>query len=232
MEPNEMAVPQPERVNPTILHTFIVISVTLLICVISYFLFLQPAISVLKQESLTKDNQIKNLEQLADNQEVELTSLRSQLQEARESVVILEREMTTFGDFENSDNLLNRNSLFNTVEAIELRAEPSIQSDVLYSIESGVTGEVTEGPRLVDEEVWWRVAFRTEEEGWVREASLERVPSVVIRIDLDQDGESDIKIRWEGEYDLNGIVAEPGTDGTYIRYKGEAMPEPYKVTEL
>jgi len=232
MEPNEIVSPQTEKANSAILPVFIAISVTLLICVISYFLILQPTISELKQESLTKDNQIKDLEQLAGNQEIELTSLRSQLQEANESVVILEREMTTFGDSENSDNLLNRNSLFNTVEAIELRAEPSIQSDVLYSIESGVTGEVTEGPRLVNEEVWWRVAFRTEEEGWVSESFLERVPSVVIRIDLDQDGESDIKIRWEGEYNLDGIVAQPGTDGTYIRYKGEAMPEPYKVTEL
>lgn len=227
-----MAVPQPERLTKTILPTIIAVIVTLLICTTTYFLLVQPTISDLKQELLTKENQTEELRQLASDQEVELTSLRSQLQQARESVVILEREMTTFGDFDNTDNLLNRNSLFKTVQSIELREEPNTLSEVLYSVENGVTGEVVEGPRLVNEEVWWKVDFRTEEEGWVSESFLERVPSVVIRIDLDQDGESDIKIRWEGEYDLDGIVAEPGTDGTYIRYKGEAMPEPYKVIEL
>jgi hypothetical protein len=80
--------------------------------------------------------------------------------------------------------------------------------------------------------VWWNVSFRSSEEGWVNELFLERVPSIVIRIDTDQDGQSDVKIRWEGEYDLDRIVAEPGIDGTYIRYKGEAMPEPYEVVEL
>ena len=227
-----MVASQPERVNTIILPVFIAVGSTLLISAISYFLLIQPTISELNQELVTKDNKIQELEQLVDNQEIEITNLSNELLTARESVVILEREMTTFGDFENTDNLLNRNSLFNTVQPTELRSEPNIESDVLFSIENGVTGEVIEGPRLVNEEVWWKVSFRTEEAGWASESFLERVPSVVIRIDLDQDGESDIKIRWEGEYDLDGIVAEPGTDGTYIRYKGEVMPEPYKVTEL
>ncbi len=227
-----MVTSQPGKVNTTLLPAIVAVIVTLLICTIAYFLLVQPTVSELKQELLTKVDQTEELGQLASDQEVELTSLRSQLLEARESVVVLEREMTTFGDFENTDNLLNRNSLFKTIQSIELREEPNTLSDVLFSIESGVTGEIIEGPRLVGEEVWWKVSFRTEEEGWASESFLERVPSVVIRIDLDQDGESDIKIRWEGEYDLDGIVAEPGTDGTYIRYKGEAMPEPYKVIEL
>ena len=49
--------------------------------------------------------------------------------------------------------------------------------------------------------------------------------SAVIRVDLDQDGENDITITWEGDYRLDSIIAEQGVDGTYIRYLGNALPE-------
>jgi len=49
--------------------------------------------------------------------------------------------------------------------------------------------------------------------------------SAIISVDLDQDGETDITITWEGNYRLESIVAEQGTDGTYIRYLGNGLPE-------
>lgn len=207
---------------------FIAIFLTILVCLVLCLLFFLHEI----KECRNNEVQIKSLQSDLVDRTSELSNLATQLHKAKESLVILEREMTTFNDFDNTENLINRNSLFKTVQQIDLRIEPTVDSEVLHNIESGVTGEVIDGLRLVEGDVWWKVSFRSGEEGWVSEALLERVSSVVIKIDLDKDGKSDIKIRWEGEYDLDGIVAEPGTDGTYIRYKGKAMPEPYEVVEL
>ncbi|WP_425085825.1 cadherin-like domain-containing protein [Ruegeria profundi] len=49
--------------------------------------------------------------------------------------------------------------------------------------------------------------------------------SAIINVDLNQDGEGDITITWEGNYRLESIVAEQGVDGTYIRYLGNTLPE-------
>ena len=49
--------------------------------------------------------------------------------------------------------------------------------------------------------------------------------SAIIHVDLDQDGTNDITITWEGNYRLASIVAEQGSDGTYIRYLGNVIPE-------
>ena len=219
--------------KPTALLVSLIVAVSLLILSALYVtILLLPQVSQLEKQTAAKYETIAALNNELSYQTVEITDLKSSLHEAKEAVLILEREITTFGVIENTDNLINRNSLFKTIQQIELLAEADVDSEVVHTVETDVTGEVKDGPRLLGESAWWQVAFKDGEEGWVSEDNLERIPSVVIRIDLDQDGEPDIKMRWEGEYDLDGIVAEPGVDGTYIRYKGEAMPEPFEVIEL
>jgi len=198
----------------------------------TYFLMVSGQMTNQKEENQAKDILITSLTQDLEDVTLSQEELNLMLRSEKEKVVALEREMTTFSESSNTDNLINENSLFTTIQDIELRSGPVADSDIKFEVSSGITGEVIEGPRLVGDEVWWNVSFRSSEEGWVNELFLERVPSIVIRIDTDQDGQSDVKIRWEGEYDVDRIVAEPGIDGTYIRYKGEAMPEPYEVVEL
>jgi hypothetical protein len=206
--------------------------IAILVCLALYFSIIGNEQKNLTEENNAKTLLIESLNKEIETKTVSLEQLNLTLHDTKEKLVTLEREMTTFNDHENVENLINRNSLIKTLQDLELRSHPDTDSEIKYEIGPNMTGEIIDGPRLIGDEVWWKVSFRSGEEGWVHEALLVRVPSVVIKIDTDKDGVSDVKIRWEGDYDLDGIVATQGVDGTYIRYKGKAMPEPYKVIEL
>jgi len=149
------------------------------------------------------------------------------IQQLQEMIVILQRKLTTIQGQKEGQNLINGNSIAETNEDIKLFAEPSDKSKVLAKQARGKSGEVSAGPRLIDGEVWWRFKFRDGTEGWSPESKLTRMPSTTVSFPYEEDGvQKWSKIRFMGEYDPDGFVAEPGEDGTYIRYKGKVV-EPY-----
>lgn len=176
-------------------------------------------------------SEIETLSTDVANVRAEKSTLEQQLRSSEETILSLEREMTQYRGQLPGENLLNANSIFKTVASVDLYELASSESSVVTTIDEGVMGEVKEGPRLVNGEVWWSVSFRDGAEGWTNEQLLERVPSTVLSIDEDEDGVPESRIRLVGTYDRDGFVVEPQEDSTNIRYQGEPI-EPYDVTRF
>ncbi len=217
--------------NNTI-YFFSGLGLTIVVSVMIFVFLLLPRYQEVTNNLEVKNSKIESLMVDLVSKNKEVVDLEEKLLAAQESIVILQREMTTFGEYDNTDNLLNSNSMFETLQIINLKESPGLASVATHKIVKDTPGEIIDGPRLVDGSVWWKVSFKDEEEGWVDEILLKRVPSIVLRIDADSDGITDSTIRFVGDYDPRGFVVEAADGNTIIRYKGEIISEPYKVTNL
>jgi len=148
----------------------------------------------------------------------------------QETILRYERQLTVERGQTPGENLINQNSVAYTQKQVRLYENPDY-SDEYVSQNKEELGEVVQGPKLVDKEVWWEFEFRDGKRGWSPEQYFTREPSVVLRIDTDQDGMHDVKMRFIGEYDTDGFYVEPAEDGTYIKYRGDSV-EPFSVKQL
>ena len=192
---------------------------------LGYLCAVLVAMSVLPMQQAQA--QIANQTQVETAKQVQLAELIHKLQE---TIITLQRKMTTLHGQREGENLINENSIAQTNVVIDLYTKPSYESDVVASQPVGVWGEVSAGPKLVAGEVWWQFDFRDETSGWSPESKLTRSPSTVIEIDVDLDGTPDSTFRLMGEFDSDGFTVEPVAGGTEIRYKG-AKVEVYEIIE-
>lgn len=139
--------------------------------------------------------------------------------ELQEKVLVLQRKQYE-SKYQETTNIIHANSYVEATTRVTLYNSPEKGSATGRQYK-GDGGEITAGPRLVNGEVWWKVDFTDEDEGWVKEKYLVRIPSITISQDQDGDGEDDVKVRILGDYRADRIILYPHSGGV----------EPYYIPE-
>lgn len=155
---------------------------------------------------------------MSTERQQELLALISQLQE---KVLILQRKIYE-NKHQSTTNIIHGNSYVEVTRTALLYKEPGRGTSVGKQ-SRGADGDVSGGPRLINGEVWWKIAFTGGDEGWVKEKYLKRIPSVGIYSDVDGDGKKELVQRVIGDYDSDRFILFPYSDGIAIIYIKEEM---------
>ena len=123
----------------------------------------------------------------------------------------------------NGLDYINSNSLVKTKGEIQVMESPGSNAKVLGLQNANVEGLVSNDLRYRNGKIWWLINFELGVDGWVPEASLTRIPSVILNIDTNSDGNPDSKIRLVGEYELDKFIIENKGDGSQIKYIGKDL---------
>lgn len=152
--------------------------------------------------------------QLGNAQTMDRAAMLQKIDELYEQIITLQRQLTMVkGQIDT--NYINQSSLVSANGDIKLRQNPGYSAAVIGMKKSFAQGEVAGNPRYVDKAIWWPVEFSEDEQGWVAESQLTRIPSLVIGIDEDGDGIEEGHMRFVGEY-TNTIPAFKHVDGNTV----------------
>ncbi len=157
-------------------------------------------------------------------------SLREQIIQL---IITLQRKITeTTG--QTDTNLINRNSLVQANKDFFVKDAPYDKAGVVSAQKKGHLGEVVAGPVYYDASVWWNIDFIEGADGWVKEfTSVERVPSVIVSIDVNQDGVDETRFRLIGTYDREKFNVSATADGnSVITYDGEVLDNQFIYEEI
>jgi hypothetical protein len=150
----------------------------------------------------------------------QISLLMEMIANLQEQLLVKERKQ--FQDMHQSDtNVIHGNSYVIATKRITLYKAPDGQSSVGKQSDAD-GGDVIDGPRLIEGQIWWKVEFE-ENEGWVNENYLERVPSISINHDLDGDGVKERVARILGDYRADRFILFPRKNEVIPVYVDEGM---------
>lgn len=152
----------------------------------------------------------------------QLLKLVAQLQE---KLLVLQRKQYEKA-YQKNTNIIHGNSYVEAQQKVHLYKQPNDGRSIAIE-KKGARGEVSGGPRLIEGQVWWQVAFEKGGEGWLQEKYLERIPSIIISQDTNGDGVDDVKMRVIGNYDASRIFLFPSSEGVTILN----IPEHLQIVE-
>lgn len=162
----------------------------------------------------------------AESERIE--AMRAQIAQLIKLVAILQEKQLImqrkkYEDFHQTDtNIIHANSYVEATTRVTLYKNPEGGSTVGKQ-SKGDGGDIAGGPRLIDGEIWWKVAFTDGDEGWVLEKNLERIPSVAIYMDKDGDGVKEKITRILGDYNAERFILFPHEKGLSPVYIEEDM---------
>ncbi|MFM2423720.1 MAG: hypothetical protein RLZZ70_105, partial [Candidatus Parcubacteria bacterium] len=137
----------------------------------------------------------------------------------QEQLLQLERQVLTHTG-QTTTNYVVPGGYIKTTKKVPVYEKPGVKK--MATVAKGSIGTVVGDPRLIKKVIWWRVQFDTTI-GWVRESEIERIASVTLSFDYNEDLLADAAIRLIGNYDVKKFVIEHERENAYmlVRYTGD-----------
>ncbi len=134
----------------------------------------------------------------------------------QEQKVRLERRLTTITG-QTKTNLINQLSYVELKSSTKL-AKTAGAKLTGKSLKKGTQGEIVDDLELIKGKIWWKVKFSTTTVGWIPEKKLKRVPSTLLKVDVDSDGVPDTTVRFIGNYDSGFFGFKHMEGDTVVKY--------------
>ncbi len=137
----------------------------------------------------------------------------------KEKLVQLERQVLVHTG-QKSTNYIVPNSYVKTTKKVSTYQTPGAKKR--HTVTKGLSGTVVGDLRLIGDEIWWNVQFSESVRGWVQEKNLERISSVSVNFDYNEDKTVDASVRLIGNYDSNKFVVAHERENAYmlVHYTG------------